>query len=59
VDSDLDFREFLITRNKTVVKRERFTPSIRTSLDREYDNTTQKNLTFIRAQETETKARAA
>jgi hypothetical protein len=49
VDSDLDFREFLITRNKATVKRERFTPSIRTSLDREYDNTTQKNLAFIRA----------
>jgi hypothetical protein len=42
-----------------VVKRERFTPSIRTSLDREYDNTTAKHLLSIRAQVNETKARAA
>lgn len=50
MDADLDFREFVTTRNKARVQRERFKPTPATQLIREYDNTTEKNLLFIRTQ---------
>jgi len=47
---ETDFAVFLATRNAPKVKRERFVPTIATTLAREYDNTTEKNLLFIRTQ---------
>jgi hypothetical protein len=54
-ESDLDFAAFMASRNVPKVKRERFVDRIATTLAREYDHTTQKNLLFIRAQATNTK----
>ena len=47
---ETDFAVFLATRNIPQVKRERFTPTIRTTLIRQYDNDTERNLLLIRAQ---------
>ena len=48
-------RDSMASRNVPKVKRERFVDRIATTLAREYDHTTQKNLLFIRAQATNTK----
>ncbi|WP_120338106.1 hypothetical protein [Cryobacterium soli] len=59
MDSDIEFGVFLGTRNKEKVRRERFKPLPATLAIREYDNTTEKNLLFIRTQGMTTAAPAA
>ena len=59
MDSDIEFGVFLGTRNKAKVRRERFKPLPATRLIREYDNATEQNLLFIRAQASTTTAASA
>lgn len=47
--SDVDFTVFLETRNASRVKHERFIPSIRGTLIREYENETNKLLLILAA----------
>ena len=47
--SDIDFAVWLNTRDKARVKRERFVPTIKSTLTAEYDNETENKRLLIRA----------